>query len=501
MMIKINRRTMTRYLIVYLIFALMFTPVLSYASWLDNWYTQKTSSGPSYYNGQERGYWTAGSFSARVPVNMVYPISFSPPSLKMGCGGIDFFGGGVALMNFQYLVQKLQGILSSAATVAFDMALKVLCPICSETLKSIEAIANQLNSAGLDSCKAGKAIVSYTADKIDDAFVTDQDVSDRMTNYQNDSGIYDSYTGYSRAVQGVGNNVNGMLGSWGVSPATAPDDTSAPPTAGTGILTSGCPANYRAIFTTKGSFLDNLAKQQGISTDLAAVVRGIIGDFYLVSDQSQVIPIAACSSAYSSLDDIVDGESQIRGPAWADTCTQISTGSTTLRQMVTNNIQTIANNMTSRTMLTPSQLDLINNTPLPLALWLKSGVATQDVNTYIGIIADITAKAMAYKFIKDVHGTLYQMLQYAETAQAEGGTGSDPTLCKPPSNLTAITKEMNERLKNWEVSMKSQILQVYSEYSMMESIVSRYQEKAAAFNNMVAMRFGRSVAGRATSGM
>ncbi|MGZ3593574.1 MAG: conjugal transfer protein TraH, partial [Syntrophales bacterium] len=84
----------------------------------------------------------------------------------------------VSLMNFQYLVQKLQGILASAATVAFDMALKVLCPICSETLKSVEAIANQLNSAGLDSCKAGKAIVSYAADKIDDAFVTDQDVSE-----------------------------------------------------------------------------------------------------------------------------------------------------------------------------------------------------------------------------------------------------------------------------------------------------------------------------------
>jgi len=501
MLFKINRRSIARYFIAYLIFASMLTPVLSYASWLDTWYTEKTSSGPSYYNGQERGYWTAGSFSARVPVNMVYPVSFAPPSLKMGCGGIDFFGGGVSLMNFQYLVQKLQGILASAATVAFDMALKVLCPICSETLKSVEAIANQLNSAGLDSCKAGKAVVSYAADKIDDAFVTDQDLSDRMTDYQNDSGIYDSYTGYVRAVQGMGNNVTGMLGSWGVSPATAPDNKTTPPTAGTGILTSGCPLSYQAIFTTKGSFLDNIANQQGISTDLAAVVRGVIGDFYLVSDQSQVIPIPACSSAYSSLDDIVDGVSQIRGPGWADQCTQISSGSTTLRQTVMNNIQTIADSMTGRSTLQQPQLDLINNTPLPLALWLKSGVATKDVNTYIGIIADITAKAMAYKFVKDVHGTLYQMLQYAETAQAEGGTGSNPNLCKPPSNLTSVTKEMQERLKNWEVSMKSQILQVYAEYSMMENIVSKYQEKAAAFNSMVAMRFGRSVAGRATSGI
>jgi len=108
---------------------------------------------------------------------------------------------------------------------------------------------------------------------------------------------------------------------------------------------------------------------------------------------------------------------------------------------------------------------------------------------------------MAYKFVKDVHGTLYQMLQYAETAQAEGGTGTNPTLCKPPSNLTSIAKEMQERLKNWEVSMKNQILQVYAEYSMMENIVSKYQEKAATFNSMVAMRFGRSVAGRATSGI
>ncbi|MEN6320035.1 MAG: conjugal transfer protein TraH [Syntrophaceae bacterium] len=500
MMIKINRRTMTRYFIVYLIFALLFIPVLSYASWLDKWYTQKTSSGPTYYDGQQRGYWTAGSYSARVPVGMVYPISFSPPRLKMGCGGIDFYGGGVSLMNYKYLVTKLQGILSSAATVAFDMALKVLCPICSETLKSIEAIANQLNSAGLDSCKAGKAIVSYAADKIDDAFVSDQDISDRMTDYQNDQGLYDSYTGYSQAVQGVSNNVGSMAGKFGASSAGSPDDTSTSASAGTGLLTSGCPANYQAIFTKKGSFLDNLANQQGVSTDLAAVVRGVIGDFYLVSDQSQVMPIAACSSAYSTLDDIVDGQTEIRGPGWFDQCTQISNGSISLRQMVTSNIQNIADNMANRNKLTTSQLDLIKNTPLPLALWLKSGVATQDANTYIGVMADITSKAMAYKFIKDVHGALYQMLQYAESAQAQGSTGSNPTYCKPPANLTAITKEMNERLRNWEVSLKSQIQQVYSEYSMLESIVSRYQEKAAAFNGMVALRFGRAVASRATLG-
>ncbi len=33
------------------------------AEWVDDWLQQRSTSGPNYFHGQERGYYQAGSFS------------------------------------------------------------------------------------------------------------------------------------------------------------------------------------------------------------------------------------------------------------------------------------------------------------------------------------------------------------------------------------------------------------------------------------------------------
>src|SRR5208283_5539131 len=40
-------------------------PDISYAGWINDWIAQKTESGPAYFEGQKRGYFTGGSYSAR----------------------------------------------------------------------------------------------------------------------------------------------------------------------------------------------------------------------------------------------------------------------------------------------------------------------------------------------------------------------------------------------------------------------------------------------------
>jgi len=100
-------RTRTGRLVISIIVALLvglLVGTIARAGFVDDWITQKSETSPGYFEGQKRGYFTGGSFSARWPQTRDYLASFEPPRLKFGCGGIDAFMGGFSFMNFEYLV-------------------------------------------------------------------------------------------------------------------------------------------------------------------------------------------------------------------------------------------------------------------------------------------------------------------------------------------------------------------------------------------------------------
>ena len=89
------------------LFALtILAPVIVSGAWVDDWITQKTTTSPNYFSGQQRGYYSGGSFSARWPNTTSYPLTVEIPRIKSGCGGIDMFMGGYSFMNKDYLVSK-----------------------------------------------------------------------------------------------------------------------------------------------------------------------------------------------------------------------------------------------------------------------------------------------------------------------------------------------------------------------------------------------------------
>lgn len=137
---------------VLLIFVISFTLLaqplydgLADAGVVDSWLQNYTTSGPNYMPGQERGYFTGGSFSARVHNYNESLLTITPPSLKAGCGGIDAFLGGLSFLNFNYLVKMAQGVLQAAPYVAFSLALSVLSQQTGGVLDKAIALANQLN--------------------------------------------------------------------------------------------------------------------------------------------------------------------------------------------------------------------------------------------------------------------------------------------------------------------------------------------------------------------
>lgn len=137
--------------------------------YLDGLLSQMKGLAPKAYEGQSRGYFVGGSASVRWGFQEQPLVSFTPPSLKVGCSGIDLVMGGFSYLNFEHLVQKLQAILSAAPAFAFKIALKTLCESCDNVITALENIANIINQLNVDSCQAAKAIGGWAGAQLGQA--------------------------------------------------------------------------------------------------------------------------------------------------------------------------------------------------------------------------------------------------------------------------------------------------------------------------------------------
>ncbi len=109
-------------------------------------------------NTRDRTILYGGGYTMKVPNVTLTPFQVKAPSLKAGCGGIDMVFGSLGFLDKEQFVKFAEGILAAAPGVAFDLALKTLCPSCSDTLKALQSMANQINNMSLDSCQAATAL-------------------------------------------------------------------------------------------------------------------------------------------------------------------------------------------------------------------------------------------------------------------------------------------------------------------------------------------------------
>ncbi len=128
-------------------------------SFLNEWETQLTTTKPGFYEGQRRGFVAGGATDLRFPTRTFTPFTISLPSIKGGCGGISLFGGAFSYINGDQFIQYLQNIAQNAVGVAFDMALRTLCPQCATVLSNMEAVARDITGGLKSSCQAAKALV------------------------------------------------------------------------------------------------------------------------------------------------------------------------------------------------------------------------------------------------------------------------------------------------------------------------------------------------------
>lgn len=149
-------------------FALLAGPVsANIQSQMDSMFeSMSNTTAPGAYETATRGVIAGGSLKIRNQIATAPLVSFRPPSVQAGCGGIDMFAGSFSFINAQQFVQSLRSVASNAVGVAsgyaFKLALKAMGPTPANVIESLQEVMQKMNEMMSNSCQLATGLVADT---------------------------------------------------------------------------------------------------------------------------------------------------------------------------------------------------------------------------------------------------------------------------------------------------------------------------------------------------
>lgn len=397
------------------------------SDWVSDWFDQSTSGGPGSYNTQERGYYTAGTFNARMTMTNDYVFSASPPRLNVGCGGIDLFAGGMSYMDPEYMVEKLERIVQAAPVFAFELAMGEFCEPCKTAMEWVENTSDLLNQIQVNDCRMSKRLVSSVAEN--------KNIMKEM--WAEASGNMAVTSGQSKNPQDHQDDVRGSDGK--------------PPNESKELI-EDCPVEYREIFAD-GSLLDNITGYMGLE-DYAPLMRGLIGDAivtYSNPDNVYIVENVASCPANDQVNaaSFANGEIYVR-PAADAACTQSSV--LDIEKRVGDELNGIATKIKAGTgTLTAQQEAFINASPVPVYALVKGATEAGIEATMIQTITPPLTQAYAFRILDDFYRVAYFTMEKAREVQSDKTISQgDPNKCNPDLLIEAH----NQLREMWQTSLK-----------------------------------------------
>lgn len=136
------------------------------AGFMDDFYSQAGAAAnvtpAQTFKTQSGSFVTGGSVVWRVPQKNFTPFSIQAPSIKAGCGGIDFFAGSFGFANSTEFVNYLRNIGQNAVGLFFQLALESMSPQLMKTIKQISDDIQRMNNFLGNSCQMAKGLVAAT---------------------------------------------------------------------------------------------------------------------------------------------------------------------------------------------------------------------------------------------------------------------------------------------------------------------------------------------------
>jgi len=118
----------------------------------------QNGTSPGVYSSMDRGGYTFGGASAHWPVQNINLVSFDPPHINGGCGGIDLYGGSFSFINGAQIVALFKQIVANAAGALFQIAIQSISPSLSKIMNEFQTVMQKMNSAMKNTCAIGSAI-------------------------------------------------------------------------------------------------------------------------------------------------------------------------------------------------------------------------------------------------------------------------------------------------------------------------------------------------------
>ena len=170
-----------------LVTTMLFSPMTLQAGALDSALEGMfvSTTAPGVYQSQTRSGFVGGSLQARIPVRNYNIVSFDPPRLSAGCGGIDMFGGSFSFINSDQLVAMMRNIGQVAKALLFKLALESINAMLGGVLGEFQKIMQDMNSLMKNTCSISSALLS----NVKDTATGTTDLSTKL------SGLFDSAKG------------------------------------------------------------------------------------------------------------------------------------------------------------------------------------------------------------------------------------------------------------------------------------------------------------------
>lgn len=207
-----------------ILFAFAAPSHLARADWVNDFYNAAgaginvTSAG--VYEGQAGGALSLGGFSMRVPPRNLQLFGVTPPGLKMGCGGIDFWAGSFGFINKDQFVALARNIGQNAVSYFFQLALKTMAPEIEGTIAYLQGLAQKMNEFNMNTCSAKDGLFGATAaSKVSDSF------EQRVNNFEAGMGaVSDRFIAMAKNLGSLSNQVGGMAIAKAASPNLGKND-------------------------------------------------------------------------------------------------------------------------------------------------------------------------------------------------------------------------------------------------------------------------------------
>lgn len=174
-------------------------------SFMGDMYSNTTA--PGMFQTQQRGVISGGSFVGRFGIKSINLVSFDPPRVTAGCGGINLFGGSFSFINAQELTQLLRAIAQNALGLLFQLGLNAISQPLSSLLTTWSAKLQEMNSLLKNSCEAARKL--FQIDKTGGAML--DSIKDSIGDIKTQTGGFKDY--FTKAKENFTNGWDSLRGN------------------------------------------------------------------------------------------------------------------------------------------------------------------------------------------------------------------------------------------------------------------------------------------------